>query len=221
MKSYRSRRRYLSLAAFAAVALPASMGATTILYSNLASPNSASFSAVSSTSWAANSFSTDSNSYNLADVILSLEGVSTTGTLTVSLYSSSSGKPGTDLMTLGTIADSALSTSSFTQQTVSGNNFSLSPSTMYYIVLSGSTAGSPDADWERENGSTGTGVAGQSFGLSADSGTSWTTHVVNSDFQPYVMQVDAGSGTPEPSTLLGALGGLAAILGLRLRRRVS
>jgi hypothetical protein len=33
------------------------------------------------------------------------------------------------------------------------------------------------------------------------------------------MQVDVGSSTPEPGTLFGALGGLAAIMATRRRRR--
>ena len=129
------------------------------------SPDRLSFTAVSSTTWAANGFSTDNNTYQLSDVVLALEGVSTTGTLTVSLYSNNAGTPNVDLATLGTIADSVLSTSSFTQQTVPGGNFTLLPNTSYFIVLSGSTVGSPDADWERENGDGGTGVAGQAWGV--------------------------------------------------------
>ena len=221
MKSYTPTRLYCSFAVLAALALPGSAGAT-ILYTNLSNPNPLSFTAVSATTWVANSFTTDNNSYQLTDVILALEGVSTTGTLTVSLYTSSTGTPsGTPASptTLGTIADSSLSTSSFTQQTVNGNNFLLAPNTTYFVVLSGSTVGAPDAEWEKENGATGTGVAGQAWGISGNSGSTWTMHGVSTDFQPYLMQVDASTSSPEPGTLFGVIGGLLVILSTRLRRR--
>ncbi len=55
MNGYNMMQRYLTLAAFAALVLPGSAGAAT-LYDNLAFGSSSS-SAVSSTNWAANSFS--------------------------------------------------------------------------------------------------------------------------------------------------------------------
>jgi MYXO-CTERM domain-containing protein len=169
----------------------------------------------------ANSFSTDNNTYHLSDVILSLEGIATTGTLTVSLYSSNNGTPpapATGLVTLGTIADSALSTSSFTQQTVAGGGFTLNPNTMYFVVLSGSSVTGSDSAWEKENGATGTGVAGQAWGISANSGSTWLTHTVSTDFQPYLMRVDVTT-TPEPGTITGAFAGLALLLAGTWRRR--
>jgi MYXO-CTERM domain-containing protein len=206
------RSTLLVMAALAALALPGSAGAT-VLYDNLSNPNSLSSTSVSSTTWAANSFSTDNNTYHLSDVILSLEGISTTGTLTVSLYSSNNGippSPTSSLTTLGTISDSSLSTSSFTQQTVPGGGFTLSPNTMYFVVLSGSSVGAFDAAWERENGATGTGVAGQAWGISTNAGSSWLMHTVSTDFQPYLMRVDATT-TPEPGTVTGALAGMALL----------
>jgi hypothetical protein len=207
----------MTLAAMVAASFPGSAGAT-VLYSNLANPGSG-FSAVSSTAWAANAFSTDNNTYKLSDVILALEGVSTTGTLTVSLYSSSGGpaQPTTNLATLGTIADSALSTSMFTQQTVNVSNVTLAPNTQYFIVLSGSSSSGADADWEKEQGTTGIGVAGGEWGTSANSGSTWSMHGVSVDFAPYVMQVDAS--TPEPGSIFSALGGLAVVALARFRRR--
>ena len=209
------------MAALAVLALPGSAGAT-VLYDNLSNPNSLSSTAVSSTTWVANSFSTDNNTYHLSDVILALEGISTTGTLTVSLYSSNNGlppSPSSSLVTLGTIQDSALSTSSFTQQTVAGGGFVLNPNTMYFVVLSGSSSTGSDAAWERENGATGTGVAGQAWGISSNSGSTWITHTVSTDFQPYLMRVDATTSAPEPGTITGAVAGLALLLAGTLRRR--
>jgi hypothetical protein len=220
VQGHKLQRSYLTWAALIAAMLPGAARAT-VLYDNLGNPNPLSSTSVSSTTWAANAFSTDNNSYKLSDVILSLEGIATTGTLTVSLYSSNNGLPPTpnaSLTTLGTIQDSVLSTSSFTQQTVNGNNFQLQPNTMYFVVLSGSTVGSFDAAWERENGATGTGVAGQAWGISNNSGATWGDHSVSTDFQPYLMRVDA-TNAPEPGTIFGALSGLALIAASRFRRR--
>jgi hypothetical protein len=208
---------YFGLVALAVLAMPGSLGAT-VIYSNLAFPSSGpTFTGVNSTTWAANSFSTGGSSSTLTDVILSLEGVSTTGSLSVSIYSDSSNAPGSNLVTLGTIQDSALSTSSFTQQTVNGGNFALAANTTYFIVLSGSTAGSFDADWEKASGGSGTGVTGQEWGTTSNSGTTWSMHGISVDLPPYVMQVDASSGTPEPGTVYGVLGGLFVLGGVRRR----
>ncbi len=86
------------------------------------------------------------------------------------------------------------------------------------MVLSGSTVGAADASWEKDINGQGTGVTGQEWGVSGNSGSSWTMRGISIDFQPFVMRVDVG-GTPEPGTLYGALGGLALIALGRWRRR--
>jgi len=215
MRNHLKWKYCFSLCALAVLALPSSAGAS-ILYSNLASPNSLSSVSLSSTAWAANGFTTDGNVYTMSDVIVALEGVARGGSVTVSLYNKVGSAPGSSLATVGAIADSALSTSSFTQQQVN-TNILLSPNTSYFIVLSGSSAAGVDALWERENGFSGTGVAGQIWATSADGGSTWSPHLVSSDFQPLLMQVDV-LATPEPGTVFGALGGLALILMGRRRR---
>ena len=85
-------------------------------------------------------------------------------------------------------------------------------------MLSGSTVGSFDADWEKASGGGGVGVGGQEWGTSSNSGANWSMHAIDVDFPPYMMQVDVSSGTPEPATTFGVLGGLL-ILAARLRRR--
>ena len=195
-----------------------------MIYGNLGALNISSGFAVSATSWGVNSFTTGSGTYQMSDVILALEGVpAATGTLTVSLYSSTGNTPATDLATLGTIADNSLSTSMYTAQTVNVSGVTLSGNTMYFIVLSGSTTGSSDGLWENSNSTIGTGISGQYTG-DYMSGSGWDIYKNgsgNSDYtvKPLVMQVDVGSSTPEPGTLFGALGGLAAIMATRRRRR--
>jgi hypothetical protein len=209
----------LTITALAALALPGSAGAA-VIYTNLASPNSASSISVNSNNWAANGFTTGASAATLSDVILALESVSTTGTLTVSLYSNVGNAPGTNLATLGTIAESSLSTSSFTNQQFNAS-FALAANTSYFVVLSGSTNNSPEALWERENGASGTGVAGNLWGTSVNSGGTWGMHLINTDFQPLLMQVDTASSTPEPGTLFGVLGGALLMFSLRFRRSHS
>lgn len=206
----------LTVAALAALALPGSARAATI-YTNLANPNSTSSIGVNSTTWAANGFTTGAVASTLSDVILALESVSTTGTLTVSLYTNVGNAPGANLATLGTIAENLLSTSSFTNQQFNAS-YALAANTSYFVVLSGSTTNTPEALWERENGASGTGVAGNYWGTSVNSGAAWGMHLLSTDFQPLLMQVDTASSTPEPGTLLGVLGGALALLTLRLRR---
>ena len=202
--------------ALAALALPFTAGASPI-YDNLGSSGTG--TTVSSTSWAANTFTTGSAA-TLADVIVSLEGISSaTGSVTVALYSDVSNAPGMLLSTLGTIQDndSRLSTSAFNNVTFGGNNYSLAATTEYYIVLSGTSTG--DVLWQRSSNTSGTGVAGNLVALSPDGGTTWFPSTLNSDHLPFVMEVDPATGVPEPNTIFGALGGFVAIAIARLRQR--
>src|SRR5262245_41441359 len=81
-----------------------------VLFNNLAFGNSLNSVPLSSTQWAAQSFSTDGNSYQLTNVTVALEGaqivpasepsVQVGPSVNVMLYSNSSGSPGALLSTL-------------------------------------------------------------------------------------------------------------------------
>lgn len=212
----------LSLIGLAALALPGPAGATLVLYSNLANANPNASVGISSTKFAAASFTTDNNSYTLADVIVSLEGISGGEGVNVSLYSSTAGSPNANISPLGFVNDNVLSTSSFPQEMVSGANLALTANTLYFIVLSGLSGSQNDANWESATTAPGSGITGNVtpiMSLSGNSGATWSTHIANSDFRPFVLQVDVNSTTPEPGTLFGALAGLGLVALGRIRRK--
>jgi hypothetical protein len=222
VKQHRLERGYSIFAAILCAALLPQAAGAGVLFDNLAFGNSLNSFSVSATNWAAQSFTTDANNNQLTSVVVALEGIASAGNVTVSLYSSTAGSPGSpnaSVLSLGTILQSALSTSSFTNQTVSGNNFALTPNTRYFVVVAGSSSVSPDALWERENGSAnGVGISGQTRAESSNSGSTWSPHAINSDFQPYIMQVNV-NGVPEPNTVFGVVAGLTALVAARFRRR--
>src|SRR5689334_18895475 len=112
----------------AAVSMIGSAHAT-ILYSNLSNPNPNVGASLSQTLWATTSFSTDNNSYTLADVIVALEGVSGGTGVNVSIYSNVGNQPGSQLKNLGNVNEASLSTASYTQQMLNGGNFQLTANT--------------------------------------------------------------------------------------------
>jgi hypothetical protein len=212
----------LCLFGLALLALPGPAGATLVLYSNLANAFPSGSVAISSTRYAGASFTTDNNSYTLADVIVSLEGISGGQGVNISLYSSTAGAPNANISPLGFVNDNVLSTSSFTQEMVSGANLALTANTLYYIVLSGLSSTQNDANWESATTAAGSGITGSvtpSMALSGNSGATWSTNTVNVDHKPFVLQVDVNSTTPEPGTLFGALAGLGLVVLGRMRRK--
>jgi hypothetical protein len=162
------------------------------------------------------------------------------GSVTVGLYSDSSGNPGSLVATLGTVSDLGLQqcnqdsgpgnpdacavnpstypTGGLQQGTLVGLNglsVNLNASTEYWIGLSQGPSGT-SALWDYTDSGAGTGTAGQSFynslyGLTGDGAG------------PYIMQVNATdnaivtSGTPEPTTFV-LLGSSVLALGLFRRK---
>ena len=155
------------------------------------------------------SFSTDSSPSTLTDVqvLVSADTPTDGGAFTVSLLSDSSTSPGTTIATLGTIQDSALTTSP-TETTVDvpvTSTIDLAPNTRYWIELGGATT---SGNWSYDVANVGVGVASEfnfyAGGVSA-----------NNSFTPYQMTVTT-TPVPEPTTL--GLAGLC-VAGLALRRR--
>ncbi|MGB7759698.1 MAG: PEP-CTERM sorting domain-containing protein [Bryobacteraceae bacterium] len=175
--------------------------------------------------WGANAFTTDSNSYVLTNVTLALEGVSdASGTFSVSLYSASGSKPGGSLLTLGNaIADSSVSSTGYNDYSYDGEDFALTPSTMYWIVVSGTSDSSGDVSWEGALSAeiTPNGEIGR-VASSSNGGNTWSSHPLSGDYKPFVMEVDgdpAGGTVPEPGTALALMAGLAGLAVLRSKRR--
>lgn len=103
------------------------------LYDNL-SNNSGVPYPISSTAPMGDSFSTGSNSFTLTDLSVRLELTDTAiGSTTFSLWSDNSISPGTQITTLGAIADALLS-SSPTNYTFSGLNVSLYANSRYWVM---------------------------------------------------------------------------------------
>lgn len=156
------------------------------------------------------SFSTGNLTVDLTDfgTVLSLSGI-VKGSTTFDLYSDNSTTPGTLIDTLGTIADSSL-TSTAQEYTFSGLNIPLAADTRYWVVASGTGS----AQWWSENDTSGTGVAGEFLVANQvfpDSDGPFNMSVIG--------QTDSLPETPEPGSLALMGTGLALALGWRVNRR--
>jgi hypothetical protein len=110
----------------------------------------------------AQSFNSGTTPVLLSDLKLVLDDANPSdgGTITVELFSDSGGSgPASLLTTLGTIADSSLSTSAATYDLSLSNFVTLAANTTYWIELTGSNGSG--AVWEAALGATGTDVSGQ------------------------------------------------------------
>jgi hypothetical protein len=160
------------------------------------------------------SFSNGATSLLLDDLQLELAGaITSTGSFIIGLYSDSSTKPNTLLLSIATVSDSSLALSAAVYD-FSVANYALSANTRYWIGLVGTSTSS---HWE------GTPVQAGDTGTSTEFIQQTTGVVYPSDtnfaYMMTVTAVTAQSGVPEPSTglLLGA--GLAAAWCARRARK--
>jgi hypothetical protein len=154
------------------------------------------------------SFSTGPSGFNLADVKLLLEGAPTSpGSFTAAVYSDSSTKPGALLYTIGTLSDSALSSSlSVVDFTLASPDY-LAANTRYWLVLN--TTNNSSASWGWSYDQSALGVAGEYLGHGS---------VVSSNINgPYQMELSGSSAVPEPTTMLLLGLGLIGVAGVRRR----
>lgn len=159
----------------------------------------------------ADSFSTGSSGYSLASVGLKLlDSTPNDGyTVTVALYSDNATSPDALLYSIGSIDDSALSTSLADYYFNLASPYALAANTRYWIEVS---SGSGNATWSWSLDLSGPGASGEHY---YHSGTVWP----NSG-GPYQMLVaDAAiTSVPEPAPLaLVALGSLAGLWFTRKR----
>jgi len=161
------------------------------------------------------SFSTGVATGNLSGLQLVMESSNPSDglSLRVGLYSDNSTSPGSLITFLGTIADSALTSSPTLVNVSLSATPSLLANTRYWIGLSVVTFNPITTSWVFESPDSGTGVAGEYYdttGLTAN----------NSFSSALMMQVaeDTVIAAPEPGSILLVAGGLCG-LGVALRRR--
>ena len=188
-----------------------------VLYDNLGATNaSVQGDGVSSTGTFTNtvpfgplsdSFSTGSSPFVFKYLDLRLDRPDApSGSITVSLLNDSSTSPGTLNTTLGTVADSAVTTSAEIVE-ISVASINLLANTRYWIQLSSSDGS--DISWEYSFDNSGVGVAGEFFDNQDG--------VASNSFGPYQMRI-ADTSLPEPATLAIFGLGLAGLGFMRHRR---
>lgn len=156
-----------------------------------------------------NSFSTGALGFNLADVQLLLSGSSSSGSLSLSLYSDSSTSPGALLLSIGTLSDNGLPSTLLAVDFPLGSSYALAANTRYWLVLD-STNGST-AVWSWSLDQSAVGVAGEYFGHG--------TSVFPNTEGPYQMRLSDTSAVPEPTTMILLGSGLISVLGLKRKLR--
>jgi len=128
-------------------------------------------------------FTTLSTPYTISNVEIDLyDSTPSDGTLTVALFSDAGDTPGADLDTLGTFSNSSLPDTSGGLLDVAFSGITLAADTQYWIMVEDSVTG--EVVWNYNNGSAGTGVAGEYFEANNTSGSG----VSNAPY-PWIMSV--------------------------------
>lgn len=186
------------------------------IVNNLSQPNTG-FDPVNGTTWQADAFQIDNNTYTLSSATLRLVSTRPNGLILVDIYSNTgANKPGAPLFSLGA---AALTTTTTDVPLFAASSFTLQPNTIYWLV-----AHTPGQDnpigWgaTSSTGYTGVGTipANSAWATSGDSGVTWTTHPLAQG--PDQFRVVAT--TPEPGMIAWMTGlGIAGVSLLRRRRK--
>lgn len=170
---------------------------------------------LSITPFSADSFSTQTTAEKLTSVVLSLknDGSNQVGTTTLNLLNDNNINPGSNLLTIATINNSALTSSLANYTYTLATPYILTANTRYWIELN--DGGNSTVQWSYEADNSGVGVANEySF---------WQSTLYPNDAfatvippgGPFQLQVNA-TAVPEPLTVLGALTALG--LGTKLKK---
>jgi hypothetical protein len=203
-------RSFVTLSAFALVALlPAAAEADVILSGNLSGATGGT-EAASGDTWLTAGFGTDASTYKLTAVTLLLSNP-TTGKAELDIYDDGGLQPGS---LVGTLDSPSSYSSGLTATTFTTSGINLSANSNYWVVLK-ATSGEFDWAWTTDNTGTGAGFQG-TWGNSSDAGSTWFTYGI----YPTQMSVSvAPTAVPEPGSLaLCGAGAVVLLLQHRYRR---
>ncbi|MCW3053331.1 MAG: hypothetical protein JWN14_2501 [Chthonomonadales bacterium] len=186
------------------------------IVNNLSQPNTG-LDPVNGTTWQADAFQIDNNTYTLSSATLRLISTRPNGLITVDIYSNTAGnKPGAPLFSLGTIP---LTTTLTDIPVFASSSLTLQPNTVYWVVAHTPGQDNP-VGWGATASSAYTGVGtipvDSAWATSGDSGGTWTTHPLAAG--PNQFRIVAT--TPEPGAIAWMAGlGIAGVSLLRRRRK--
>ena len=223
MSDVRSRCRLAgALAALAWVLLGgASVHADTVIYNSLTSGGGGNYgitdgngSSYAESGPLADSFSTGSVGFYLTDVQVRLIEFGTigNGSSDVELYSDSATSPGTLLTTIGTLADTQLTSGLTVYSFTLSTPYLLAANTRYWIGVSADPTNGSVAAWGSSDNDTDPGVYGQYI---AYAGSIYSTGGGNGSWN---MEL-SGNAVPEPSAMVSALLGVVCVAGYAACRK--
>jgi hypothetical protein len=186
------------------------------IVNNLAQPSTGE-DPINGTTWQADAFQIDNNTYTLSSVTMRLNSTNPAGLITVDIYSNTgSNMPGAPLFSLGTYG---LTTTLSDVTMPAPGTLTLQPGTIYWIVAHTPGASNP-VGWGGTTSTAFTGVgtipAANAFATSGDSGATWRTHPLTDG--PDQFRVVANTPEPGVITLIAGIG-LAGICAFRRRRK--
>jgi hypothetical protein len=155
----------------------------------------------------ADSFSTGSSPFTLADVILALSldptVVTTPGaSISIDLFNDSSTSPGTQIAHIATLSDTDPRLSTSLADLSFPTSIALNPLTRYWIELS-AIGNNSAIQWSFSNTISGPGVPGEFWWDSVNG-----THTNDPSAGPFQMELAPPVGVPEPSSVVILVFGL-------------
>lgn len=211
-----NRFRIISIL-FVSCVLTAGSASATAIYNNTGDGNTAGDVTIRTSSdftWGSQFETPAGSPLTLSDVIIELGQPAgyTMDSITAYVYSDSSDLPGSVFATIATVAHASIPSTPGAVTFTPGTTITLQASTEYWIVLSGTTVGANDAEWQLGSTDAGTGVSTQEHAEYTGSWTDFANNLYTNTIPE--MEVDTTSAAPEPATfglMAAALAGLAVI----------